>query len=485
MKPTPAFLAAAPVNPQPLAAGLNYPVTATEPGLTLAPFYLDVENGLPAAGRLTRRLFVVSPVAATLSAAGTTPPVVTLSGNRNQAFSLVVSITDDTTPAAIEWEYVLNGADAVAGPAFDSGSPFTYAIASLGVSIAFPAGIYADDNVYTAVTTAGTVSLVGLVSENDTSRVIATRSLVGAIGVTIDPEDAAYTIAVDPAYDGNLSGVIATRRNGGLRVAGSVSNAATIPTVTPDALASTVRSRAAGKPVYSVVQDECVNGLSFTTDGSGNVVDPGTAYNGTLSTHITRTGTGAYRVTLQKRLPPGSVLLACATGATTAAAAVLGSSNNIIDIATTVAGVATNIVSGTVALFVFAPLTGVGNTNQSTFNNTVAPKNTFAAAMDYPVQSSAEGVVLLPFSFEVDGTGLVLTTDNTVIPDGVVLRRAGTSYVFEIGKARVAVGFAVADGAPALLPFSATNLQSQGRLSLTATLASTVVRGFILAVGSP
>lgn len=485
MKPTPAFLAAAPVNPQPLATGLNYPATATEPGLTLAPFFLDIENGLPAAGRLTRRLFVVSPIDSTLDPAGTTPPAVTLAGNLNQVFTLEVTITDDTDPAAVEWEYVLNGADPVAGPAFDSGDDFTYAIASLGVSIEFPTDTYTDDNVYTAVNTPGTVSLVGMVSENDASRVIATRSTTGAVDITIDPEDAAYTVEVDAAYDGNLSGVIATRRNGRLRVAGSVSNAASIPTITPDALASTVRSRSAGKPVYSVVQDECVNALSFTTDGSGNVVNPGSAYNGTLSAYITRPGVGTYRVTLQKRLPPGTVLLACATGATAAASAVLGSADNIIDISTTLADVASNIVSGTVVLFIFAPLTGVGNTNQSTFNDTVAPKNTFAAAMDYPVQSSAEGVVLLPFSFEVNGAGLVLETDNTVIPDGVVLRRASTSYVFEIGKARMAVGFAVADGAPALLPFTNTNLQSQGRMSLTATLASTVVRGFILAVGAP
>src|SRR5690606_10317599 len=114
---------------------------------------------------------------------------------------------------------------------------------------------------------------------------------------------------------------------------------------------TSLQTRSATKPAYGVVEDLNVGALSFTTDGSGNVVNPGANYQGSISAFITRTGTGVYSVQTPRSFPDGTVFLAVSTAATGSAVAALGASPNIITITTYAAAAAANVVSGTVTLF--------------------------------------------------------------------------------------------------------------------------------------
>jgi hypothetical protein len=480
----PEFLTAAPVRPVARATGPNYPVRGLEPGLTLTPLQVQLTDGLPVSGKITRRMALLSPVVTTLVATGTTPPVVTVTVGLDTIFTLVVDIVSVAAPTAITWTYNYNGAGAVAGTPFDEAAGIAFTIPGTTHVITFPIGTYAADNAYTSATTPGTIQFRGPVAEKSSSRPLLMRSTNEDIAFTVDAANGKYTAAVNTTSDGLLTGYLAQRRNALMEVTDNFQNG-TLPAVTRASLDRSLQARAAAKPAWAVVEDLAVDAVTFTTDGSGNVVNPGTAYQGSLSAYITRTDTGVYSLSFARTFPVGTVFLAVRSTATGSASAVIGASNNVVTVSTFIADAATNVVSGTVVLFIFCPMSKVGADNQNSFNTTVIPGGSFVDRGDFHVVSGIEQPILIPFQFELNGGGDIIAGDNTIIPDGVKIYRSTTTFTVELGICRTAIGFATSDGVPAAYPLVLTNLQSQGRLSFTATLTSTIVRGIILAAGAP
>lgn len=96
---------------------------------------------------------VTSNVAATSSAVtatGTSPPTVTISGTATDTFSGRIEITTGGTRGTATFKFSLDGGDTYSAEILTAA---TYLMPNSGITIAFASGTYASDNVYTFTTT--------------------------------------------------------------------------------------------------------------------------------------------------------------------------------------------------------------------------------------------------------------------------------------------------------------------------------------------
>jgi len=296
------------------------------------------------------------------------------------------------------------------------------------------------------------------------------------------------TATVPAATAGNISGFVAQRGNSRLGVAPDFFNG-TLPAVTSFSRARSLQERVVTAPVCANVENLNVGGVQVVTGADGLVTpSPAGTYRGTLSSFATRTGVGVYSVQFRHNFTPGTVLVAVSPAATGSATAVLAAARNTITISTFAAGVAADVISGTIGLFWFAPLSQIGSRNQSKYLSGAATAlaRSFTNERDYPAVTNLQHAVVIPWQIELDGSGNIITTNgNTLIPRGMRIIRSGTTFTLEIGRCTFALGFALESATSRSYALLDTNLVSQGRLSFVATATSTVLTGYIIASGTP
>jgi hypothetical protein len=123
---------------------------------------------------------------ATLKAVGTSPPAVTISGSVAQFVALYVKIdgAGDETTATYRWS-TDGGATFVQTARPVAGGP--HALGSTGISVTFPAGTYAVDNIYRA--TASAWADQSLAGNNPTNAVAGQQPIVDVDGLLFDGVD--------------------------------------------------------------------------------------------------------------------------------------------------------------------------------------------------------------------------------------------------------------------------------------------------------
>ena len=236
-------------------------------------------------------------------------------------------------------------------------------------------------------------------------------------------------------------------------------------------LASRQRTR-----VKSVVQWLTVGFYRFQVDGSGDPIT--TTYRGTNPFHVNHTGAGTYTISTNSAYPDGVGMFVEAEGTT--GSAVQGSGGNELDL--TLAADPANTKE--IRICVFSPVNAPANTYMKR-GNTLAPTVRSARASSFFASGLGRDLCVIPFSFAVDGSGLVnYASTNTVLPANVAVTKVSNDYEVAFGRCLEQFCFASAtvNSTAGTVDTDYSEVASDGKVTFTTgAITSTVVSGFILA----
>lgn len=225
--------------------------------------------------------------------------------------------------------------------------------------------------------------------------------------------------------------------------------------------------------VVSPVPGCCVFLTSFLVDGSGDP-QPATG-RGTLAFNVSHTGVGTYTVSTTVEMNDSWTFIAQANGILMDAS--LGTPGNEINlVATADPGLDAEIV-----VLAIGPR---GRDGKSVVNdeNAIAPRTQHIRTGTYPACGLQRDSSFIPIQFAVDGAGEILVDDpNTVIPNNVSITKVGITYIINFGATHEALTVASFHSSSSAGSFGIDYINvPNGSLEFAESLASTVVRGYIL-----
>lgn len=308
----------------------------------------------------------------------------------------------------------------------------------------------------------------------------AARSGETALTVTRDIEDttdARLALSTGSGTDGTIYGLVAQRRgrpSPGTNI--SVTNG-DIPDLAPEDRGRSLAERARSQ-AYTYAPQLVFAAIRFKVDASGDP-DSDTAFGWPTFT-VTHDDDGEYTVTLGTQLSPGAIVVPDCDSL----GALATVSGNVISITTADGGVAEDPAEDSeIRLLIVAPASSEGERYMTTVNTTGFTKDMNHLQGTYPAFALLRDAVLIPINFTTDSSGDIVAGAATVLPPDVKLFRDGTDYVVQIGacfEENVVAAFQTSTAVPGL-PVDYSDLKSDGRLTISGTLTSAQVSGWILA----